>query len=362
MRTCKKLVALVMALAMLATMFAFSASAAAVATVTITGGDTALEGSEYIVSVNVTDADAVVGGMSGVITVEGATLSKIVANEALLKANNNATQDTVVKEGTNSFKFAAVGDDGEWFKLTLTDLVADATIKVTASDIAVSNATGSAKLVADTDYTVTNLTKTVEALDTGIYVSGTGMRDEKDVTKQGMRYRVAFDTKFSFDGVTEFGVVYIPKQLLDSGAKLEVGSTDTDVRKLSVTMEDPIVNYVKNDKAFFAYVNTGVSGNETRSYSMLGVRVLVRAYYVKDGKTYYSNNTDTAAEGGIADKAVLNVALAMAEPVETKDETGLIASIVDDKTLLVNGTGEGENAKTGNELRQYLIDFVCDEY
>ena len=146
MRTCKKLVALVMALAMLATVFAFSASAADVATLSVTTDGIIAAGDNGTVKVvldNGTGAEAV-GGISGVVTVTGATLADITVNPAVLEANNDATEETIIKEGENSFKFVAVGAASEWFSLSLTDVEAGA--YVTLSAVEFSNTTGSAKL------------------------------------------------------------------------------------------------------------------------------------------------------------------------------------------------------------------------
>ena len=339
MRTCKKLVALVMALAMLATMFAFSASAADGDVLKVVANGDPVAGQDYVVSVKVVDADVSVGGVSGVITVEGATLGTVAVADDLKTDNNTEDADTIVKVDGNSFKFAAVGDDGEWFKLTLTGLVEEANVKVTASDVKASNATGS----ATTDIAVENLSVVVPVSDTGIYVSGTSMRDEKDVTKQGLRYNITFGEDFDFSQVTEVGLIYAPKQLIDM-TNFTIGA-DTDIKVVSAASTDAIFDYIKADKAFNAYVMTGIAGNETSSYKLFAVRVAARAYYKIGDKVYYSNNTDEKAASGISDKAVINVAMAMAA---TKTDAYADTALY-----------KGENANTN---KQNLINYICDNF
>ena len=338
MRTCKKLVALVIALAMLATMFAFSASAAEGDTLKIVANGDPVVGENYEVSVKVVDADDSVGGVSGVITVENATLSAVTVSDAVLAANRTDDKDTIVKVDNNSFKFAAVGDDGEWFKLTLTGFAEEATIRVTASSTKASNATGS----ATTDLATENFAKEVPASDTGIYVSATSIRATKDVTEQGMRYAINFADDFDFSQVTEVGVIYAPKQLVDM-SNFTIGA-DADIKVVKATSADAAFDYIKADKAFNAYIMTGIADNETGSYKMLGVRVAARAYYKIGDKVYYSNNTEEAREitSGIAGRAVLNAAMAMA--ATKTDEFADKAQYSD------------------NSRRQALIDYVCDNF
>ncbi len=337
MRTCKKLVALVMALAMLATMFAFSASAAEGDTLKIVAGDPVV-GENYEVSVKVVDADDSVGGVSGVITVENATLSDVAVNEKLLADNKTEDKNTIVKVEGNSFKFAAVGNDGEWFKLTLTGFEAETTIKVTASDVKASNATGS----ETTSLVVENFLKVVPTTDTGINVSGTSIRETKDVTEQGMRYAVTFDDDFDFSQVTEVGVIYAPKQLVDM-SNFTIGA-DENIKVVKAASTDAIFDYIKSDKAFNAYIMTGIADDEAGSYKMLGVRVAARAYYKIGDKVYYSNNNEDAKEitSGIAGRAVLNAAMAMA--ATKTDEFADKAQYSD------------------NTRRQALINYVCDNF
>ncbi len=338
MRTCKKLVALVMALAMLATMFAFSASAAEGDTLQIVASGDPVVGENYEVSVKVVDADDSVGGVSGVITVENATLSDVAVNEKLLADNKTEDKNTIVKVEGNSFKFAAVGNDGEWFKLTLTGFEAEATIKVTASDVKASNATGS----ETTSLVVENFLKVVPTTDTGINVSGTSIRETKDVTEQGMRYAVTFDDDFDFSQVTEVGVIYAPKQLVDM-SNFTIGA-DEDIKVVKAASTDAIFDYIKSDKAFNAYIMTGIADDKAGSYKMLGVRVAARAYYKIGDKVYYSNNNEDAKEitSGIAGRAVLNAAMAMAAT-----KTSEFAD---------------KDQYSDNTRRQALIDYVCDNF
>ncbi|MBO5200056.1 MAG: hypothetical protein J6B93_02130 [Clostridia bacterium] len=345
MRTCKKLVALVMALAMLATMFAFSASAADGDVLKVVANGDPVAGQDYVVSVKVVDADDSVGGVSGVITVEGAALGTVAVADDLKTDNNTEDADTIVKVDGNSFKFAAVGDDGEWFKLTLTGLVEEANVKVTASDVKASNATGS----ATTDIAVENLSVVVPVSDTGINVLGASIRGEKDVTKQGMRYSVGFDEDFDFSQVTEVGIIYAPKQLVDL-SNFKIGA-DEDIKTLSVASTDSIFNYIKADKGFNAYVLTGIEGNTDGSYKMLGVRIAVRAYYKIGEKIYYSQNNQGSISSGIDSRAHLNVTIALAETEETK--TFDVTAILADKTKLTTGTDKYTN-------RQTLVDFVVE--
>ncbi len=339
MRTCKKLVALVMALAMLATMFAFSASAADGDVLKVVANADPVAGQDYVVSVKVVDADDSVGGVSGVITVEGATLGTVAVADDLKTDNNTEDADTIVKVDGNSFKFAAVGDDGEWFKLTLTGLVEEANVKVTASDVKASNATGS----ATTDIAVENLSVVVPVSDTGIYVSGTSIRETKDVTKQGMRYAVTFGDDFDFANVTEVGVIYAPKQLVDL-SNFVIDPNNANIKVVKAASTDAIFDYIKADKAFNAYIMTGIADNESGSYKMLGVRVAARAYYKIGDKVYYSNNTETGKEitSGTASRAVLNAAMAMAATKTTE---------FDDKAQY-----------SDNARRQALINYVCDNF
>lgn len=362
MRSIKKIAALVIAFAMLATMFAFSASAETAANLYLEGPANATKGEVYTVSICLSDSSNLVGGFSGTLTYTGATVEATQVHPNVLALNDTDNASTVITDvGDGVVKFVTVTRvDGKttdnpknaiWFKVQFV-ITGNATF--TLSDVKFSNKTGQA-LLSDSQGTVGGaLAPTV--INKQYSIDEIKIRDTADATVQGLGYGVSFPGGAIPEGVTEYGVIFLPTKLLKEGKALtEANYSSAVVAKANKEADPEKFNSSVENGMFYAYLGFTFS-SEDKAYQFLGTKISARAYY-KIGETYYysENTNNIGVEDGVADKAVLNVAIQKANAVDDNKSSvsfeALAAALAD---------LDGKDTYKAN--RGTLLQFVTDNY
>lgn len=289
----KKIIAFVLTVAMVLSVCAFSVSAETAApSVELQGAANAVVGDTYTVSVRLNDAAGDVAGVQGELVYANATVKDIVVNPQLLTWNNTEDDDTIVYNDGDSINFATLAYvTGTRLLIKVTfEVAAGATFSLENVKFADDNA---AALAGNTGAA---LAPAVIATEDGVAkLNAVGMLPEADGLKQG----VVVNGSITVEGVTEFGVVYYPTQLLagkaltleTEGAVVASTTNLTDINDFDATLK-------------FAYKDA------TKAAKMLGVKISAVVYYKDAEGTHYSaNSVDKYIQGGVASKAVLNVAL-----------------------------------------------------
>lgn len=287
----KKIIAFILTVAMVLSVCAFTVSAETTPAIVLEGAAKVVVGDDYTVSVRINNADAV-AGVQGELVYEGATVKEIVVNPQVTAWNNTEDNNTIVYDDTNSVNFATLIGD-----LTGTRLLIKVTFKTTADPkFTLENVKFADDNAAALTGTSVNLDPAAVATEAGIAkLSKVGMLAESDGRNQGVVVNGCITAK----GVTEFGVIYYPTQLLGGqaltldteGAVVASTTNLTDINDFDATLK-------------FAYKDA------TKAAKMLGVKISAVVYYKDAAGTHYSaNSVDKYIQGGVASKAVLNVAL-----------------------------------------------------
>ena len=337
MRSCKKIMALVLAFAMLATMFAFSASAEAAPSVSLVGPTSVATGEDCIVVVNLNGDGNTIGGVGGTITFRDATLASVQTTKTILGYNDAADKNMVIHQtGTNEVKFATLFEnDGKStrsiFRLTFTVKNA-ASFKVDV-DYTVSNKDGQAALADTTISYDPDMAAAARLTVTDVKIANTA-----DIKEQGMLIDAAF-TKTPA-GVTEYGVLFCPTQLLDdNGLTLDAMETNSNIRCVASN------EAVSNIGSYNGYIKFGFA-DENNAAKMLGVKISAVAYYKVGETVYYSENTiNQLVDNGVVNKAVLNIALNKAKAVIDEADASEL---------------EAYNNPTTVNARKILFKFIYD--
>lgn len=301
----KKLIAVVLTVAMMLTVCAFSVSAEAAAPQLVAEGAANVQvGDKYTVNIRLNDAGKIVGGFQGELKFSGATFDSAVVNPDVLVYNNTDDATTVIKADEDSVNFATVADlKGEnyatriWFKVTFV-ITGDA-------NFTFENVVFSDKNATEIDGTFVNLDPTVPAVGaTQITLEKQGIREGVTPAAQGIVVNAGIVGVT--DAVTEFGVVFYPTSLL-KGAELTVATEGAVVA--SVTKDDENFAKFVNAEKFNAVLNFNFSSDENAA-KFLGTKVSARVFYkTADGVFYSANSVDKYIQGGVSSKAVLNTVL-----------------------------------------------------
>lgn len=287
----KKIIAFILTVAMVLSVCAFSVSAETTPAIVLEGAAKVVVGDDYTVSVRINNADAV-AGVQGELVYEGATVKEIVVNPQVTAWNNTDDNDTIVYDDKNSVNFATLIGD-----LTGTRLLIKVTFTITADpNFKLENVKFADDNAAALTGTSVNLDPAAVATEAGIAkLSKVGMLAESDGRKQG----VVVNGCITAEGVTEFGVIYYPTQLLGGQAL----TLDTEGAVVASTTNLADINDF-DATLKFAYKDAA------KAAKMLGVKISAVVYYKDATGTHYSaNSVDKYIQGGVASKAVLNVAL-----------------------------------------------------
>ncbi len=353
----KKLIALVLSVAMLVSCFAISISAtAATAELVLQGAEYAAAGETYTVNVRLNDADDQVGGIQGTIKYEGASVTSIVANPEVLGYNKDAAQGTVITDDINgNIKFASVAvlaDDKDnydtkiWFKVTFTiDDSSSTATQISLADVIFSDK--SANVLdgkADTVLTPADPSTHADLLEVGMLNAETA--DTQGVVVHAKVGVAAGDIK-------EYGVLFYPTQLITDDCPL---AYDNDkVLKASLVKENnptEFSKYLNSDYGFDATLKIAYT-EKINASKFLGVKVSSVVYYVSnDGTVSYSQNSvDEYIQGGVANQAILNKALDIIE--EKKIDDGAL------KVAISNINSEDDNTMIAS--RDVVLAFAVME-
>lgn len=287
----KKIIAFILTVAMVLSVCAFTVSAETTPAIVLEGAAKVVVGDDYTVSVRINNADAV-AGVQGELVYEGATVKEIVVNPQVTAWNNTEDNNTIVYDDTNSVNFATLIGD-----LTGTRLLIKVTFKTTADPkFTLENVKFADDNAAALTGTSTGLDPVAVATEAGIAkLSKVGMLAESDGRNQG----VVVNGCITAEGVTEFGVIYYPTQLLGGQAL----TLDTEGAVVASTTNLADINDF-DATLKFAYKDAA------KAAKMLGVKISAVVYYKDATGTHYSaNSVDKYIQGGVASKAVLNVAL-----------------------------------------------------
>ena len=287
----KKIIAFILTVAMVLSVCAFTVSAETTPAIVLEGAAKVVVGDDYTVSVRINNADAV-AGVQGELVYEGATVKEIVVNPQVTAWNNTEDNNTIVYDDKNSVNFATLIGD-----LTGTRLLIKVTFTITADpNFKLENVKFADDNAAALTGTSTGLDPVAVATEAGIAkLSKVGMLAESDGRNQGIVVNGCITAK----DVTEFGVIYYPTQLLGGQAL----TLDTEGAVVASTTNLADINDF-DATLKFAYKDA------TKAAKMLGVKISAVVYYKDATGTHYSaNSVDKYIQGGVASKAVLNVAL-----------------------------------------------------
>ncbi len=312
----KKVIALVLTLAMLVSCFAFSASADTdtAPALVIEGASQVVAGDTYTVNIRLNDENNQVGGFQGALAYTGATVEEIVVNPQVLGYNNTDDADTVIKDVDGTIKFATVADikgtnpaTRIWFKVTFT---AQADPTFTLKEVVFSDKDAAVLIGAPAETQVLKPTTPV-AGDPVVSLKGAGILEQIVPNDQAIVIKAGISIP---DGksVDEYGVVFYPTSLLQGG-------------ELTVETSGAVVAAVKKDNEkfqkfiekgeFSALLNFNFTTDE-KAAQFMGTKVSARVYYkVGDSTVYSANSVDKYIQGGVADKAALNTVLDYADNI-----------------------------------------------
>lgn len=313
----KKLIALVLTVAMMLTVCAFSASATTAPELVAEGAANVQIGDKYTVSIRLNDADNTVGGFEGELAYTGATVDSIVVNPQVLGYNNTEDGTTIIEDDGDSVNFATVADlkgtnpaTRIWFKVTFT--------VTSAPEFTLSNVVFSDKNATELAGTTGGALKpAVPAADaTKVTLNKAGILEQTVPNDQGIVINAGIVA--AEEEITEFGVVFYPTSLLN-GAELTVNTAGAV--KASVKAGDAKFDSFLEAEEFNAVLHFDFSTDENAA-KFMGTKVSARVYYIVDGTAYYSaNSADKYIQGGVSSKAALNTVLDFGNSVTDNKST-----------------------------------------
>lgn len=352
----KKFIALALALAMMVSCLVFTASAESSVVVELQGPESIATGATFEVKVRVTDASNIVGGVQGTVDVEGATLVKVESNPELNVWNSTEDTTTLYKQDGDDITFAALNsleanthDTRLWFILTYTATADE--VSVNLANVKVSNKDAQLIAAENKNLAISVINPVADPYMSVTSASLIAKAEANVVENQGMVVKADFANLS--DDVTEFGVIFYPTALL-AGKELTLETQGAVVAKTLKAEQPAMYEAVMNDGKFQALLKYAFNTEED-ALRFLGTKVSARAYYkIGDKVVYTSNANGSYINGGVANRAALNVVLDNAgkitDPVDgiTKEQYEEAA-----KGLTTNVEGWQANRKTA---LKYLVD------
>ena len=305
----KKLIALVLSVAMMLTLGVLTVSAESDVALVLEGADQVVAGSDYVVSIRLNDASNKVGAFQGELTYTGATVKSIAVNPMVNELNNGAANEDIIKDDGDSVNFVTLADvKGEnpstklWFKVTFT-VNAGATFaldKVVVSDktAASLDCDATSKLAPE----VFSAADDEEGGEAFVTLNRAGIIAQPVPNDQAILIEAGISVPANVD-VEEYGVVFYPTGLLD-GAELTVGTAGAAIASLA--KGDANFDEFIEEGVFSALLHFNFSTDELAA-KFLGTKVSARVFYKVNGEYVYSfNSVDKYIQNGVADKAALN--------------------------------------------------------
>ena len=354
----KKLIAVLLTLALLVGVSMLPASAAVAPQVYVDAPAQAQPGEIIAVSLYVNNGNEVVGGVEGTVTYDSSMLTYVgvtLREDVVLIGN---VEDVTVRQTEDGVRFVTVsnvtgGNPAADAWLTLNFRVEAATgsaAAVAVEEMKVSDWMGEGCLELGAGYSQPEDAGIVRIITVGtddpIDVLGATIRTDG----AGIRYQAGIDSAFKNTlTLKEAGIVMLPTVLLYEdqdltketvgrrGAKPAIAYT-TDASKLA---------RIAAGESLFGTLTNGVSGNRAN------VQISARSYLTfSDGTTvYYSHNEGSNIVAGEAVRSVVKVAQTIANN-EIAAANGALNN---------HGLGTILTAETLTESEvQTLIDFCCD--
>lgn len=302
----KKLIAVVLTVAMMLTVCAFSASAAVAPSLVLQGAADVEAGADYTVIIRLNDTDNQVGAFQGELAYTGATFKSVQVNPKVTAYNNGDADETIIKNDGDSVNFVAVADiDGTndatqiWFKVTFT---AAAGASFELKNVIFSDKNGN-KIE---DATVGAALAPNVVSDPSVTLKKVGILEQTEANKQGIVVNAGLSNIPA--EATEYGVVFYPTALLN-GEQLTVETVGAVKASVVKETNEATFNKFIEKQEFNAVLHFNFS-TETKATQFLGTKVSARVYYIVDGEPVYSaNSVDKYIQSGVSSKAVLNTVL-----------------------------------------------------
>lgn len=305
----KKFIALALTLAMLVSCLVFTASAEDNSVAVIAQGPTSITaGDTFTVDVRVKDSANVVGGVQGVLDVNGADIIGVTVNPEVKTWNDTEDEETIYKlnEAEDKVTFAALNsldvdthDTRLWFKVEC---------KAATDDVAVI---WDGVKVADKEANLIEAAKTGLNIavsnpadgEASISVKGFGLRDTNNVEKQAIVIGSEISNFDKFENLTEVGVLFYPTGLLEGN---ELTIDNEKAIKASATVGSANFNAIVAGGTFNGILDFGFSSKDN-ALKFLGTKVTARVYYKLGTEVHYVSNTvDKYIVNGVVNKAAIN--------------------------------------------------------
>lgn len=356
MNKIKKVLAALTAMVLLLTVISSAMASEVEPILKLSGKGQASVGEYYELNLVLDDADSLVGGIEGTISYDATAFSiDSIALSSAFVGYGNKIEDSFNTETGGAIKFLGLADlknndtGATWFTVKFNVLAeAEADFKVTAT---ASNKAGTDTL----DISVVNKEKLDTVPNVATVVGAaikTGTAEEPvPADKQDLRFAATLDASAlpENSNITEYGVLMMyTKRLGDRELTYEMIENKeyglAVAKKTGENLELP-------SGEIYASLN-GIAAN----VDAIGSRVSARAYFVADGKVYYSNNNKNAnasVTNGHSSCSVVGVAkLAAAEilkayPTEKEDYAKI-------KDYVENGVTR--------EQAMDLLEFVAANY
>ena len=308
----KKLIALVLSVAMMLTLGVLTVSAESDVALVLEGADKVLAGEDYVVSIRLNDASNQVGAFQGELTYTGATVKSIAVNPMVNEFNNGAANSDIIKDDGDSVNFVTLADvKGEnpstklWFKVTFT-VAEGATFAL--DKVVVSDKTAAA-LACDATSTlapeVFSAPSGEEEGDAFVTLNRVGIIEQTIPNDQAILIEAGISVPANVE-VEEYGVVFYPTALLGAN-ELTVETAGAAIAKISAGAGkfDKLIA----DGKFCALLHFNFS-TDVKAAQFLGTKVSARVFYKVDGEYAYSfNSVDKYIQNGASSKAALNTIL-----------------------------------------------------
>lgn len=307
----KKLIALVLSVAMMLTLGVLTVSAESDVALVLEGENKVLAGADYVVSIRLNDASNKVGAFQGELTYSGATVKSIAVNPMVNELNNGAANEDIINYDADSVNFVTLADvKGEnpstkiWFKVTFT-VAEGATFAL--NNVVVSDK-AAASLACDATSTLAPEVFSAadeEGGDAFVTLNRVGIIEQTIPNDQAILIEAGISVPANVE-VEEYGVVFYPTALLN-GAELTVETAGAAIAKISAGAEkfDKLIA----DGKFSALLHFNFS-TDVKAAQFLGTKVSARVFYKVDGEYAYSfNSVDKYIQNGASSKAALNTIL-----------------------------------------------------
>lgn len=352
----KKFIALALTLAMLVSCLVFTASAEDSVAVLAQGPTSITAGDTFTVDVRVKDSANVVGGVQGVLDVNGADIIGVTVNPEVKTWNNTEDEETIYKldEAEDKVTFAALNsldvdthDTRLWFKVECKAATDD--VAVIWDGVKVSDKEANLITAATSGLNIA-VSNPAEG-EASISVAGFGLRDTNDVEKQALVVGSEIANFEKFANLTEVGVIFYPTGLLD-GAELTLDNENAVVASAKAGTAN--FNAIVEGGTFNGILSFGFS-TPNKAYRFLGTKVTARVYYKLGTEVHYVSNTvDKYIVNGVVNKAALNHILDNGNQVTTPAGEITVAEFNTAKAALNTSiTGWQDN-------RQLVLDFLVE--